>query len=142
MKQGIIKDISSNRVNNWATTSNIHWESTGNFGQAVGTSLQGYISAKFSTLGFTFGKPTEIENAYEGDQKVDVTWVITFSDNEVATIYNYKNGKNYLGNEGQNVTSMTEWNVGGTSPQVVKRVAMLIGLQSESVNIPSYMRSK
>ena len=137
MKQGVIKDFSSNRVNNWATTSNIHWESTGNFGQAVGTSLQGYISAKFSTLGFTFGKPTQIEGDYEGDQKSDVTWVITFSDNEVATIYNYKNGKNYLGNEGQNTTSITEWNVGGTSPQVVKRVATLVGLPSDSVNVRS-----
>ena len=75
---------------------------------ANGTCLQGYINAHYSQLVDIFGEPTESDG-----YKVDAEWYIEFEDGTVGTIYNWKNGPNYLGDEGTLVEYITQWNVGG-----------------------------
>ena len=75
-----------------------------------GTSFKGYITADYTKLVAVFGTPTT------GDEyKVDAEWKITFADGTVATIYNWKNGKNYLGDDGVDAVDITNWHVGGKS---------------------------
>ena len=82
-----------------------------------GTHLQGHINVEYSVLKKIFGKPTL------GDEyKTDAEWEILFEDGTVATIYNWKNGKNYLGRNGTAKTKITHWNVGGNSKEVVERI--------------------
>jgi len=73
-----------------------------------GTSLQGYIDVSYKELVRIFGKPNAKGDCY----KIDAEWGIQTSFG-VATIYNYKNGKNYMGDEGMEVEEITEWHIGG-----------------------------
>ena len=89
-----------------------------------GTSLQGYIKCDYATLVRVFGNETSDGDGY----KVDAEWELEFSDGVVATIYNWKNGKNYCDDDGLEVSEMTEWHVGGYSKQAVANVTkMLLG---------------
>jgi hypothetical protein len=86
-----------------------------------GTCLQGYIVSTYQKLVQLFGEPTK------GDEyKVDAEWIIRFpcptnevsdqaNDGIVCTIYNWKNGKAYCGEGGEEVANIVEWNVGGHS---------------------------
>jgi hypothetical protein len=91
-----------------------------------GTCLQGYITVSYSTLKRIFGKPTV------GDgHKTDAEWEIEFADGTVATIYNYKDGKNYCGSEGTAKTKITEWHIGGKAQKAVELVTELIREETE-----------
>jgi len=86
-----------------------------------GTSLQGYITADYKVLKKVFGKPND------GDgYKVDAEWDVVFSDGSIATIYNYKDGKNYNGSRGLAKTQITEWHVGGRSLRAVRNVEAVL----------------
>jgi hypothetical protein len=78
-----------------------------------GTSLAGGIRATYDQLVAVFGKP-EFFDLDNSDGKIDVEWAIAFDNGTVATIYNWKNGKNYCGSEGLNVADIVDWNVGGS----------------------------
>jgi hypothetical protein len=80
--------------------------------QIVGTSLQGHINATYDQLVAVFGQP-EVFTLENSDGKIDVEWAIAFDNGTVATIYNWKNGKNYCGADGLNVADITRWNIGG-----------------------------
>lgn len=73
-----------------------------------GTSFIGYIYARYDQLCLTFGKPY-IPNKL--DIKTDVEWIID-TPYGVTTIYNYKNGKRYLGRNGLGTSTICEWHVG------------------------------
>ena len=88
-----------------------------------GTSLQGYINCSYDDLTKALGYP--LEEGFD-DYKSDAEWQIEFNDGTVATIYNWKNGKNYLGDQGYNLCDITQWHVGGRRPEIVERVAFLI----------------
>ena len=92
-------------------------EKTTNVG---GTFLQGYIKASYEQLVKTFGEPHDPD----GDNyKTDVEWAFKFADGTVATIYNWKNGHNYLGEaEGLELNDIYEWNVGGNSDKAVSKL--------------------
>lgn len=87
----------------------------------VGTYLQGHVTARYSKLKKIFGPHT----AGDG-YRMDAYWKIKFSDGEVASIYNYKNGKNYCGNSGTPKTKITDWHIGGHSNVVVDRIIDII----------------
>lgn len=85
---------------------------------ACGTSLQGYVNVKYSTLVLIFGEPHCDGDGY----KVDAEWMLKFEDGTIATIYNYKDGENYngVGNEYATKTvDITDWHVGGNSKHAV-----------------------
>jgi hypothetical protein len=84
-----------------------------------GTSLKGYIDADYKVLCKVFGKPDP--NAHD-NYKSDAEWDVIFSDGTVATIYNYKDGKNYCGASGTAKTKIREWHVGGKTSLALQRV--------------------
>ena len=84
---------------------------------SYGTSLQGYVTVTYERLVATFGIET-----YDGDcDKVDAEWEI-MTPAGIATIYNYKDGKNYNGVHGKAKENITDWHIGGKNKDVVKYV--------------------
>lgn len=82
-----------------------------------GTHLQGYVDTTYARLVEVFGEPH-----FDGDgYKVDAEWVLE-TPAGVATIYNYKSGKNYNGEDGLPVTSITDWHIGGHNKDVVGHI--------------------
>ena len=73
------------------------------------SSLQGYIKTSYADLVGCFGLH---DDDYD-DYKSDANWTITFADGVVATVYNWKNGKNYCGEEGLELADITHWHIGG-----------------------------
>lgn len=52
----------------------------------------------------------------KGDEyKVDAEWRLLDKDNNLITIYNYKDGHNYCGREGLSRGFITDWHVGGNN---------------------------
>jgi hypothetical protein len=81
-----------------------------------GTSLQGYINTSYDKLVEAFGQPID------GDgYKVDAEWKVLTPEG-IATIYNYKDGKNYLGKEGTKTEKIAEWHIGGHNKGVVSYI--------------------
>lgn len=89
--------------------------------RSSGTHLQGCITdTSYATLVDTFGEP--LKDGFD-DYKSDAEWLVQFDDGTVATIYNWKNGKNYCGDEeGTPTTQIREWHIGGYSGDAVDRV--------------------
>jgi len=81
------------------------------------TSLKGSINTTYAKLVKRYGEPCESDG-----YKSDAEWIIEWEDGVIGTIYNWKNGKNYLGDYGDEVEDITEWNIGGHKPIVVKRI--------------------
>ena len=84
-----------------------------------GTCLQGYINCTYDDITEVFGYP--LEEGFD-DYKSDAEWLIVFEDGTRATIYNYKNGKNYLGADGLHLCDMEQWNVGGYNGKALELV--------------------
>jgi len=82
-----------------------------------GTCLQGYVNTTYDALVAVFGEPCENDG-----YKTDAEWNIEFDDGEVATIYNYKDGKNYLGEDGLDVKNIMDWHIGGNNAKVVEYI--------------------
>jgi hypothetical protein len=90
--------------------------------ETSGTHLQGYIQANYADLIKVFGIPMVWD-----DYKSDAEWQVCFEDGTRATIYNYKNGKNYCGIDGLDVQDITEWHIGGFDKKAVERVLEAVG---------------
>lgn len=80
--------------------------------QRTGTSFKGYVLATYQDLLTTFGEPTKDVDNY----KTDAVWIIQ-TPHGIATVYNYKDGKAYLGESGLNVEQICEWHVGGKTAE-------------------------
>ena len=89
-----------------------------------GSSVVGTINVEYSTLTKVFGNPTPSDGC-----KSDAEWEIEFSDGTVATIYNWKNGKNYRGSSGLPKTKITCWHIGGFTKKSVSLVKQALGLK-------------
>ena len=80
-----------------------------------------YVS--YQNLVDLFGRPGK------GDgYKVDAEWILRFKDDKrsFCTIYNYKDGKNYLGKHGLHKKDIREWHIGGNDRRVVGFVKKLL----------------
>jgi len=94
---------------------------------ANGTSYQGEIDIDFATLKEKFGEPSN------GDEyKVDAEWSLEFEDGTIATIYNYKDGKNYNGESGTPTEEIREWHIGGKN---MKSVSLVIQILDKACHI-------
>lgn len=86
-----------------------------------GTSLVGSMDISYRQLVHIFGEPTT------GDEyKTDAEWEIQFEDGTIATIYNYKSGKNYNGAEGQATSRIRDWHIGGHNQDAYNRVIEVV----------------
>jgi len=83
-------------------------------GNTSGTCLQGYIHVTYIKLVEVFSEPTSDGDGY----KVDAQWSGTINGHDF-TIYNYKDGKNYLGEIGSDVNEIVDWHIGGRDKTVV-----------------------
>ena len=72
-----------------------------------GFSFKGVLVISYDNIVELIGEP----NPGDGE-KTDASWLITF-DGEPFEIYNWKDGKNYLGAEGLEVEDITNWHIGG-----------------------------
>lgn len=86
----------------------------------VGTSLQGYVDISFTDLVEMFGDPHYYERG-----KTDAEWYLRI-DGVICTIYNYKDGKNYCGAEGDEIVDIRDWHIGGTSKESERKVKKYI----------------
>jgi hypothetical protein len=96
---------------------------------SVGMSgYRGAVDIAYKKLVEVFGEPEPC------DGKMDAHWTLLFPDKAIATIYNYKDGKNYLGSEGTATSRLRDWHIGGhRGNNVVNRVAKILGVKpSES----------
>lgn len=89
-----------------------------------GTFLQATISESYEKLAAVFGEPT----GKGDDYKSDAEWDLVFEDGTVATIYNYKDGKNYLRKDGLPVELITRWHIGGHTVVAAQRILECIVL--------------
>ena len=74
----------------------------------------GYFIAPFSYVRAILGEPI-YKKPYEGhDYKSDVVWQIFMRSDpwEIVRVYNWKDGKNYLGDKGLNPEQITHWCIG------------------------------
>ena len=92
-----------------------------------GSSIRGKVTATYKELTNLFGVPIK-DDAY----KVDAHWSVKFSDGTVATVYNWKDGKSYLGEKGADVKDITEWHVGGFGPSATILVQLTLELMREA----------
>jgi hypothetical protein len=77
------------------------------FNELNGTSLSGYINAPYSALVSLLGEP----NCDNDGHKVDAEWAIEMNG-KAMTVYNYKDGKNYNGENGLDVEDIRDWHIG------------------------------
>jgi hypothetical protein len=86
-----------------------------------GTCGQGEVISSLQELTDLFGPP------HAGDgYKVDAEWDILFEDGVIATVYNWKNGPNYLGEGEADLKYVDCWNVGGNDECVETRIEKIL----------------
>lgn len=78
-----------------------------------GTSLCGYVHTTYDFLKAKLGNPK-----IEFEDKVTCYWNIEFSDNSVATIYDWKTG--------QTPKENYHWHIGGNNPTSVEKLEDLL----------------
>jgi len=96
-----------------------------------GSSLQGVVTATYDELVSLFGLPHEADG-----YKVDAQWSIEFDEVKgnslIATLYNWKDGKCYLGDDGIETKKITSWHVGGFSVAAQQKIQIILDLFRES----------
>ena len=92
-----------------------------------GSSLVGNVDVTYKELKSLFGAPIKRD-----DGKTDAQWQIKFSDGTIASIYNWKDGKAYLGDSGLPVEQITDWHVGGFGAQALVLVQITLELLREA----------
>lgn len=99
-----------------------HNDSSFNRSLINGSSKQGSIDIAYPRLVEIFGKPMDSD-----DYKTDAEWWLLI-DGTLVTVYNYKTGVNYLGEqEGVPTEELSVWSVGGNSPDAFQKLTDYIG---------------
>lgn len=89
----------------------------------TGTCYQGMIACTYRTLVAWFGEP--VKDGFD-DYKSDAEWHIEFDDGAVLAVYNWKNGKNYCGNEGTPTEEINVWNIGSRDKAAALKLTQLL----------------
>ncbi len=97
----------------------------------MGTGLLDAINISYRRLVELFGEPDHYQPDPDDNfiSKVDAEWMLQFDDGTVATIYNYKNGENYLAEDGVPVEYITDWNIGGCNRKAADLVINAINYE-------------
>lgn len=90
----------------------------------TGTSYKAIIDAPYSDIVKVFGDPNAETDAY----KIDAEWHGKING-KAFTIYNYKDGQNYLGREGLLIEKITEWHIGAFRSEVADLVKEYFNLK-------------
>ena len=91
-----------------------------------GTHLVGRVETTYKNLVEKLGPP---HHDYQTEpNKTSVEWSLRFpKTNDVVTIYNWKDGKNYLGDdEGDEIENITDWHIGCYNSKVVPMIKEVI----------------
>ena len=91
---------------------------------ADGVHQQDVITVTYQKLVETFGQPNDETDGF----KLDANWLI-FTPAGVATIHNWKDGKNYLGDRGLEVEQITEWHICAHSTGPADWIKLALGLK-------------
>tara|TARA_R100000808_G_C2143043_1_gene150799 strand:- start:1042 stop:1320 length:279 start_codon:yes stop_codon:yes gene_type:complete len=86
-----------------------------------GTFKVGDLHATIDQLIAAFGEPVDTF-----DNKTDWLWSLTFPDGTIATIYNWKNGPSYTGDDSIRVFDIERWSVGGRDSRAFDLVSEAI----------------
>ena len=86
------------------------------------TGLKGSIDISYAELVAVLGEP--IEEHFD-TYKSDAEWCIHFGSGQIATIYNYKDGRNYLGLDGKAKEDIRKWHIGGETQAVLRKMSEL-----------------
>ncbi|HLL68993.1 MAG TPA: hypothetical protein VK453_25260 [Micromonosporaceae bacterium] len=78
------------------------------------TMYVGQIRASYAALVAAFG-PSQVWDEF----KSDAEWQVDLGDLGAAFVYNYANGRNYLGPKAPPVEEITEWHIGGITSAVI-----------------------
>ena len=82
-----------------------------------GTGFEGTIKLDYYDIVSKLGHPHDLDG-----YKIDAEWEIEFYDGTVATLYNWKNGRNYCGEDGLDLHQIDEWCIGGFGREAVDKV--------------------
>jgi len=100
------------------------------------TSLQGYLNLNYDEIVSIFGEPSS--KFPSGDFKVDWEWILEI-DNEIITIYNYKDGPSYERDISITSNDIKSWHIGGKNQKVLKilekEILKLTGNTFANINI-------
>ena len=88
-----------------------------------GTSFIGHVNISYDKLVSVFGEEHLGESS---DAKVLCMWIFEFPDKTVATIYNYKNGKNYDPVDGLDKEDIDMWHIGGKDEKAFLYIRLLL----------------
>ena len=88
-----------------------------------GTSFIGHVKISYDKLVSVFGKEHLGES---GDAKILCEWAFEFPDKTVATIYNYKTGKNYDPIDGKDKEDIDMWHIGGKDEKAFHYITLLL----------------
>ena len=77
--------------------------------------------ATYDELVTIFGPPMPGDGS-----KVDAEWRLKFADDTVVTIYNWKNGRAYLGPKGVPKELIGVWNIGGKSSRAYDLLSLVV----------------
>jgi hypothetical protein len=94
--------------------------------QIGGTSLVDSMDTTYETLIRVFGEPTGMLDNYKSDAAWDIQ-----TPYGVACIYNYKTGKNYLGDEGKETKDITDWHIGAHNSDTAEFIVRAINISTD-----------
>ena len=83
-----------------------------------GTSFKVHLLTRYRDIVTIFDEPARLGD----DDKTDVEWIIS-TPHGIATIYNYKDGRAYLGEAGLDVEQIVEWHVGAKNAKVYQYIS-------------------
>ena len=86
-----------------------------------GGCLNGLVDIAYAKLVDLLGEPNCENDGY----KVDAEWAVSFKD-ETFSIYNYKSGKNYNGEEGLPLEEIRDWHIGGKNKEKAAELIELL----------------
>lgn len=105
--------------------------------EIAGTSYVGCVEASYATLVEAFGEPLDSQTLLP-DGKTDVLWTILFARKRLATVYNWKDGPNYLGAKGTPIPLIRTWHVGACQKEMVRLIAEVLGLREETKDLMGF----